>query len=52
MRQWIRYQAFWSEFWKTKKVDNKSGNSILKVFSDSGIDVKEGDINGQATMSS
>jgi len=27
------------EFWKTKKVDNKSGNSILKAFSDSGIDV-------------
>ena len=37
---------------ENEKVDNKSGNSILKAFSDRGIDVKEGDINGQATMSS
>jgi|GEM_PF-2639213 hypothetical protein len=37
---------------ENEKVDNKSGNSILKAFSDSGIDVKEGDINGQPTMSS
>lgn len=35
-----------------KIADNKFGNSILRAFSDSGIDVKEGDINGQATMSS
>jgi len=35
-----------------KKIDNKSGNSILRTFLDSGIDAKEGDINGQATMSS
>lgn len=35
-----------------KKGANQSGDSILKEFSDSEIDVKEGDINGQATMSS
>lgn len=34
------------EFWKTKKVDNKSGNSILKAFSDSGIDVRRIDVLG------
>lgn len=27
-------------------------DTILRAFSDSGIDVKEGDIHGQATMSS
>lgn len=32
------------EFWKTKKVDNKSSNLILRAFSDSGIDVGKGEI--------
>nr|DAE90635.1 MAG TPA: hypothetical protein [Caudoviricetes sp.] len=24
MRQWIRCQAFWDDFWKMKKGDNQS----------------------------
>lgn len=37
-RLWIRCQAFWDDFWKMKKGDNKSDNSILIAFSGSGID--------------
>ena len=29
MRQWIRCQAFWDDFWKMKKGDNQSGNSTI-----------------------
>ncbi len=41
LRQWIRCHGFWNEFWKTERADNQSGNSILRAFLDSGIDVKE-----------
>lgn len=29
MRQWIRCQAFWDDFWKMKKGENQSGNSTI-----------------------
>nr|DAQ77516.1 MAG TPA: hypothetical protein [Caudoviricetes sp.] len=29
MRQWIRCQAFWDDFWKMKRADNQSGNSTV-----------------------
>ena len=39
---WIRCQRLCSDFRKRKKVDNKSGNSIQRAFSGSGLDVMEG----------
>nr|DAY99181.1 MAG TPA: hypothetical protein [Caudoviricetes sp.] len=39
MSEWIKCHGFWNEFWKTERADNKSLNSILIAFSDSGIDI-------------